>query len=508
MTTTPDVVPADAPRMDARTRPASAGSARGRMIVAAVVSGLIYGLYAALVAWLPYGVDRREYYLFDALGYSLAAPVLYVVAVALLFVLAATVWRAASDAATCAGADAVPRRWALVPPVLFALLLTPTQPLTSRDLFHYIMSGRILSRYATNSYWLPPSAFPGDPFFWLSNWLDYTSPYGPLWEVLGAGLTLLAGDSLLWSVTLFKLVALAGYLGCGALIWGILRRLGRPPLPGAVLWLWNPLVLWEFAGNGHNDVLMLAGMLFGLWLLLAGRPRAALVALTVAALVKYVALLLFPLVLWRLLRPLPGRRARARESVRLLWLPALLVAGALAPFWIGPETLGPLRESSEFYSSLPHILRIALEWFFGPLAAGRIVRGAILLALLAGYALAVREAGGGAGPRRVLPAATHAMLLLLVLWPFFVPWYIAWAVALAATLDERRAGVRVLLLSAMAALTYPVQLYLPERTFISVEWRSALSALLIFVPFLVTLAPWPWRDRPMPLARRRASGVA
>ncbi len=521
MTITPAVEPAPA----AAPRRVAAPPRLRRLVAATLGSGLIYGLYLALVAFLPYRLDQPDVYLFDVLGRGWGAAALFVAVVSALFGLAALAWQATSDerpalsaakgratdgglapagngAAGSAAQDRRLRRWALAPPILFALALTFAQPLASRDLFHYVMEGRILGAHGANPFLFPPSAFPADPFFRFSNWDDYTSPYGPLWVTLAAGLTLLAGDSLVWSVILFKLVALAGYLACGALIWGVLRRLGRPPLPGTTLWLWNPLVLLEFPGAGHNDVLMLAGMLLGLWLLLGGRPRVALVAVTIGALVKYVALALGPLILWRRLRPLPGWPARAREALRLCLPAGLLFVAALAPFWIGPRTLGPLRESDHYYSSLAHLARLALQWFLDPLVAGRITRGAIVLALAAGYLLALREAGeADGGHDRLLAAAARTMTLLIVLWSFFVPWYSAWAVALTATLDRRRAAGRTLLLTATATLSYLLQLWVPARWPAAVEAvgvRSALSALLIFVPFLLTY---------LPAVRRGAWGV-
>ncbi len=498
MATTPVAKPIAAPRR-------TAAAPRRRLIAAALGSGLIYGLYLVFVAFLPYRLTTPNVYLFDVLGSGWGAALLFVTAVVALFGLATLAWLATSDESAEAGSErgegAAPDKrllvWAIAPPVLFALALTLAQPLTSRDLFHYLMEGRILGVHGANPYLLPPAAFPADPFFRYSNWTEYTAPYGPLWVTLAAGVALLAGDSLLWGVILFKLVALAGFLACGALIWSVLRRLGRPPLAGTVFWLWNPLVLLEFPGAGHNDVLMLAGMLLAIRLLLEGRLRAALAAVAVAALVKYVALALGPLILWHRLRPLPGWPARARAAVRLCWPAGLLFVWALAPFWIGPATLGPVRESEHYYASLAHLTRIALEWSIDPLIAGRITRGAVLLALAGGYLLAVREAGGGHG--RLLTAAASTMTLLVVLWPFFAPWYSAWAVALAAALDSRRVAGRILLLTATATLSYLLQLWVPARwpaSVDSVELRSALSALLIFVPFLLTF-----------LSPRRAWGV-
>jgi len=129
-----------------------------------------------------------------------------------------------------------------------------------------------------------------------------------------------------------------------------------------------------------------------------------------------------------------------------------------------------------------------LEWFLMPRPAGEIVKGTIVVILLIGYALILWRTPGDDG--RLLTACTSAMLLLIVLWPFFVPWYCAWAVALVATLGSGRVGRRVLVLCLGASLSYLFQLYLPVRMTTSVEFRSTLSALLIFCPFAISLLPW------------------
>ena len=484
--------PARVVRHDSRAR----ASARARLLRAGLGSGLIYGFYL-LFAFLPRHIMRPKISLFGALGGGTLAPILYTLGVVALFALATVAWRAARD-----DADREVRLWALAPPVAFALILLLTMPLTSRDIFFYTMSGRVLSVYGRNPYTVAPSAFPNDPLFAFSNWPDYTSPYGPIWLLVSGGLTRLAGDDIVRSVLLLKLVAVGGYLACGGLIGAILRARGRAALPGMVFWLWNPLVLIEFAGAGHNDVLMLAGLLLGLWLYLRGRLGLAFATVALAAMVKLVALVVLPILLWHRLMALADWRARAWETARLAWPPAIVAALCLGPFWVGAATLGPVKEADHYYSSAAHIARIMLEWTLAPRPAGDIVRGAIVAILLLGYALILRRTPGDDG--RLLAACASAMLLLIVLWPFFVPWYCAWAVATVATLGSGRVGRRVLVLCLGACLSYLFQLYLPVRMTSSVEFRSTLSALLIFCPFFISLLPWgAWFRRP-----RRDTGAA
>ena len=147
---------------------------------------------------------------------------------------------------------------------------------------------------------------------------------------------------------------------------------------------------------------------------------------------------------------------------------------------------------------------MGLEWLHvNPWLASRLVQGAIVLAMLAGYPWLVREAGGDR--EGLLSAAYHTMLLLLVLWTFFVPWYVTWAIPWAAALATRRAGRQVLLLSGVALLSYVIQFSPNGRKDGGVGLRSTLSALLIFVPLLLSLLPWD-RLRRFQWARRSGRG--
>ena len=95
------------------------------------------------------------------------------------------------------------------------------------------------------------------------------------------------------------------------------------------------------------------------------------------------------------------------------------------------------------------------------------------------------------------------MLLLLVLWTFFVPWYATWVIPWAAALATRRAGRQVLVLSGAALLSYVIQFYPRGGMTRGVELRSTLSALLIFVPLLLTLLRWDWARRAWARLSRR-----
>ncbi len=458
-------------------------SAVRRLQIATLGSGIIYLAYFIFVAFLPEHVTKQRFNLFMALGRGYSSLLIFLIAVGTLFALAIIAWRAAQSAA-CRQLYG----WALIPPVLFGLVLSLTMPATSRDLFYYISSGRTLAIYGANPYLVPPSAFRDDPLFQFTNWPDYTSPYGPIWLLLSGGLAWLGGTNLLWSVYLFKLLAFISYLLCAVFIWQILRKQGYAPLVGTVLWLWCPLILLEFAGSGHNDVVMLCGLLLALWCYLRGQVRLSLVILTVAILVKSVALIALPFILWHYLMTIKGWPARIRAAARVLWLPAVVLVAIVAPFWAGEATFGPAHEANHYYASIAHLVRTISEWWISPYYSGMLARGLILLSLGVGYLLILWKIPGDG--HRLLTGLVQAYFLLLIVWPFFVPWYCAWTVALVAALGSTRYGWRALLFCLGAILSYALQFYLPLRMAVSIEFRSALSAAIIFLPLLCTYIPW------------------
>jgi hypothetical protein len=120
------------------------------------------------------------------------------------------------------------------------------------------------------------------------------TPYLPAAQVFFAAVYRIAPDSPL----AFQIAAILLDLMTGWLVIDLLRRLGRPRTWG-LIYLWNPLVVVEFANGAHVDALMICLMMVTLWTLVVVRPRAlSVVALAAAALTKGLPTLLLPVV-WR-----------------------------------------------------------------------------------------------------------------------------------------------------------------------------------------------------------------
>lgn len=221
---------------------------------------------------------------------------------------------------------------------LFALSLLLQPYLASQDIFSYAFYARILTLYGHNPYVDVPRDFPFDPLFGAIFWKDQPSNYGPIWSYLSGLLALAAGQNVALTLAALKaLVALFALLGI-PLVWAILGHVSpQDRLAGTILYAWNPLLVVETSGNGHNDVVMAFFLLLGVWLYVRRRPTLGLAALMASALTKYVAVVLVPLHVLVLLRQAASFRERAAIVVRSGLVVAALVVGIL-PIYRGPTT--------------------------------------------------------------------------------------------------------------------------------------------------------------------------
>jgi len=250
--------------------------------------------------------------------------------------------------------------------------------------------------------------------------------YGPVWLLLSGGLSLLAealGGGLLAYALLFKLVGLASHLASALLVWVILGRLAPSRrLSGTLLYAWNPLCLLEFCASAHNDAVMVALLLLGVYCLTrawaplppsrpspgpagamnraptaarGGGPRsvmgiagggvrwgkldpllaafssvvawevAALVAFGLAIATKYVPLVLLPFYLALVVHLARRRGVGWSRALGMAGWRLALVAGVVAlpalPYWAGPRTLGALLFSPPA-QQLDNSLLDAISW--------------------------------------------------------------------------------------------------------------------------------------------------
>ncbi len=386
-----------------------------------------------------------------------------------------------------------PRR-GLVAPILacgliMAMALAFTYPIGAGDVVDYVAQGETLAFFGANPLVVPPANVPGALLAGYSAYRYSTSNYGPLWTWIGAAVVRMAGNaSMLPALLGFKAVAVLAYLAQGLLVYAILRRRDPARAPAGVLFFaWNPLVLYEFAVNGHNDAAMMALALLGILFWQMDRPLPMVIALTAAFLVKVPMLPLLPLFLLSAARRRAGRR---------FWT-TLIAGGLLAVALTGlaylslpsaPSTLTNLWERSGLFTfSLPTLASLALR--LAGLEEGRaqmLARSGALLALGIWYVIqAVRT---WQRPNETLRHAFDFLLfwlLFAVLW--FQPWYVTWLVALAALSPRPTAAAQAGLFSFTVLPAYIVYGFVWFWIAHIANWANCLGINLIAVG--ISIAP-------------------
>ena len=243
---------------------------------------------------------------------------------------------------------------------LFLVLLLCAPVMLSTDVYAYAIYGRVFAIYGASPYAQTAPITHADPFMPLFGIEYMSSWYGPLWTLVSAGLAWLGGDRVGLTALLFRGLAVASALGAAALLWSHLRRTApERAAQGLVLFLWNPLLVIETGLSGHNDAFMLALVLLGVWLHLRGWKVAAVVAITLSVLVKFLTGPVLALYVLLVLRQSGSWRERFVFLARS-GLAAGVVAvaiGAAAGVKIGEDV--PARQSAtstDFYSNNFHEL--------------------------------------------------------------------------------------------------------------------------------------------------------
>ena len=310
------------------------------------------------------------------------------------------------------------------------VLLAP--PLLSTDIFSYQFYGKMGAQFGFNPYLAGPHALNLDPLSQLigAKWVSTPTVYGPLFTAISY---LLAPLSLAASALAYKSIAAVASLAVVGFVWNSARLRGVNPVRSVALVGLNPLTVIFGVGGGHNDLLMLAALMAGVYLLLRNRERASGALMVVATAVKVSAIL--PL-LFALISGRSRQAGKLRTGVLLGAVTAGLAMAVLSFALFGTGTLhliGTLRtvQGRGDWHSVPG-LALALGF---PTASAvlSLALGATFVAILAWLLLEVWR------DRLDWIAATGWMTAaLLVTTSSLLPWYVAWLTPFAALVADRR----------------------------------------------------------------------
>jgi hypothetical protein len=333
--------------------------------------------------------------------------------------------------------------------LLFHVTFLAMPGMYSTDIFSYVMYGRIASVYANNPYTTPPSSFGADPFLsWVFPfWQNTPTVYGPLWTEITALLSNATSNaSALDQVLAYKLLIWTSALINLVLVWTLTQRaawLRGPRLACFALYAWNPIILFELAGNAHNDALMITLLLLSV-IPLTARPLReyhwliAAITVTASALIKFVTA---PVAVFYVAAGLHQ------------WRSALLAGAAV----FGLITV----VSWPYHLSAPNLDRPlvinSISEIGVPIAAARIFFVAV-------FAWDLVRVWRLRTPAAVLEASARALLLLpLLVLTWVWSWYFAWSIAIAAVLGiQTRLAQTIIAFSVIAPPVFYAHQYLNQ----------------------------------------------
>jgi Dolichyl-phosphate-mannose-protein mannosyltransferase len=383
--------------------------------------------------------------------------------------------------------------------------------LFSQDVFSYIAYGHLAAIYDLNPYIWPPSAIGKDAVVpWVADvWRSYASPYGPVWtDVQWAIARVFGGRSVADEALVYRVLANVLLLANLGLVWLLLGRvtpLNRSQRTTALAALaWNPLVLFEVAGNGHNDVLMVSFSLLALLLLTrSNRARFMLAgaSFTLGALVKYLAGLgLVWLAVAVAARPGSWTRRTVRLGLMAL-VSTVIVLGVMGPWLELPDSLDPLAAETAgvgYVNDLPDTLALAVtDQILAPAGvqmpfARELSRGVerflVLLAFGAYLVWEFRQVLSGSDPEHNVASVARAsarscLIYVLVVSTSVQTWYFCLPVSLAVVLGWRATFTRVTVAYSLLALpALYLNYYLRESTPLWVAVVYGLAPLVLALP--------------------------
>jgi len=502
------VTVAEAPAPAILRAEASRSGARPRLLAALSLCGLAPLLAATYAVGFLRPLSYAEYPdiiptarpLADALSTDWAGALRYIVPTAIAFVFyGAAVWLAGR----LRGA------WALTgvlgAGLVFAGIFLPINPVGAQDVYHNVFDARIVWKYHDNPNIVPPVAFPSDPFYEdVPAWVEFASPYGPVWYgVSGIGYAI-GGDDLRGNVIGQKALTAAFLLGTAALAALAAERI-RPGsgVAAAVAVAWNPLMLFETAGNAHNDIVMVFFAMAAFYALAARRWLWVFPLLALSVGTKYVLLLLGPLVLVWLLRRADVPR---RQILISLGLGALVGVAVYVPFFQGWDTVEIFRRQSGYNTSSPSALLDALLrqwWGMDEVTSSRLMKQIVAPPFLLLYAWQVWRVRGELTALVARCFLVLFLLLAIATW-WFWPWYVLWIVPLVALTPNRFVAIMGLLVSASAMLMYAPYFWMLYGD--GVELQAATSAVAFLAPALAGLAYVVYRSDLRPRSVRRGQG--
>jgi alpha-1,6-mannosyltransferase len=388
---------------------------------------------------------------------------------------------------------------------IFNLILLPTLPSLSDDMFRYIWDGRVQGN-GINPYRYPSNAAEltnlRDAQIWAHmNRPAATTLYPPGAQLVFAAWWRVVGDS----IFAFKALFVSCIVVCGALLVQLLKSVGEAPAK-VLIFLWNPLLIFEIAHSGHVDALYLPFVVGALLARAVSPPYRADwryealigILLGLAILSKlYPAILFVPL--WAV------RDCQGRRHWRLaLPLMAVLVTAAGYALYIAPgvDTLGFLSKYTQEFFNIGPIPLTIIHWTEGQHWNWYTIVSALTLVFIALVSLYFV----------LFPARTNSQAIQRCIYPISIyfllsynlfSWYVLWLLPFIAldlgSVNRQPSWLKVqafawLLFTGLVALSYTTFITgYPDLMWINIEFIPVYVLLIIALALFVRHQVLRWQ---------------
>jgi alpha-1,6-mannosyltransferase len=370
--------------------------------------------------------------------------------------------------------------WVLAGAVLLRGIVVVFPPFLSNDIYRYVWDGWVQAAGINPYHYIPADphlAFLRDAAVFPDiNRANYAPTiYPPAAEMIFCAVTTAAKALGLPAVLAMKLAMLAFEAGG---IWAMLLLLDQAGLPRTriLIYAWNPVPVWEFAGSGHVDAIAICFIAFALLAAAKGKSGLSAAALAAATLTKFLPVILLP-ALWR------------RWDWKFAGIFGGLILALYVPYLgVGKAVLGFLGgyNAQEGIDSGAGIFLLSLlgQAIALPADAARIYLAVLVMLLIAlGSAMTFGQPLPGqreAAPKVIARNALLLGCLLMVGISPHYPWYYCW------------------LLIPACILPWPSVLYLVTASFLlylNPTHRELFWPAFLYVPFLVLALLDAWAGK-------------
>jgi len=186
--------------------------------------------------------------------------------------------------------------------ILLRVILIASIPKLSDDFYRFIWDGRLLLNFE-DPYKYLPAHYLGENLTGISQTLydnlnsqEYLSVYPPLNQVIFFVSALFSPGSIVWSVVILRAIIIVFELGTISLIRKLLRHYKLPQVYG-LLYVLNPLVVFELTGNLHFEGILIYFLLLALWNYEQGKLHRSAIFFGLSVATKFLPLIFLPLLL-------------------------------------------------------------------------------------------------------------------------------------------------------------------------------------------------------------------